>query len=336
MADKDKWIASEREEGASEAKKQRTAIGWERELVEKLATASLKEQRRARRWSIFFKLLVFAYLITLLLLYLPDTWTDKGLASAKKHTAMVKITGIIADDAEANAESIVEGLGKAFEDKKTKGVLLQINSPGGSPVQAGEIYDEIRRLREKYPDTPVYAVITDIGASGSYYIAAAADEIYADKASIVGSIGVRMDSFGFVNALDKLGVERRLLTAGDKKGFLDPFLPVKDDELQHAQSLLDSIHGQFIDVVKQGRGERLKEREDLFSGLVWTGEQALEYGLIDGIGSPSYVARELIGAKKIVDYTREKDLIERFADRIGAVTARALVRSTGIESSRLQ
>lgn len=332
MTDKDKWTDSGQ---GQDGEKQRTAIGWERDLVERLASASLKEQRRARRWGIFFKVLLFAYLFALLIVYMPDTWTDKGIASTQAHTGLVKVTGLIAEDTEASAANVMASLQDAFEDKKTKGVIVAINSPGGSAVQAGQIHDEILRLREKYPDTPVYAVIDDLCASGGYYIAAAAEKIYGDKASLVGSIGVVMGSFGFVDALDKLGLERRLITAGEHKGFMDPFSPVRTEELQHLRSILDNIHQQFIDVVKEGRGDRLQEDENMFSGLIWTGEQALDLGLIDGLGSSSYVARELIGAKKIINYTTEKDLLERLADRLGAGVARTLVRLNGMDAPSL-
>ena len=231
---------------------------------------------------------------------------------------------IISDEAEASADNVISGLRDAFEDDNTAGVILRINSPGGSPVQAGYIYDEIKRLREKYPDIPLYAVVTDICASGGYYIAAAADEIYVDKASIVGSIGVRMDSFGFVGTMDKLGVERRLYTAGESKAFLDPFLPSKASDVAHIETLLVDIHEQFINAVKEGRGDRLKESEDMFSGLIWTGEESLDMGLVDGLGSSSYVAREIIEAEEIVEFTTEPDLLERIADRLGVGVAQAM------------
>ncbi len=239
----------------------------------------------------------------------------------QKHTALIEIRGTIAADSEANADSIVSALRDAFKNKNSAAVILRINSPGGSPVQAGYINDEIKRLRDKHPDKPVYAVITDMCASGGYYIAAAADEIYADKASIVGSIGVIMNGFGFVDAMDKLGIERRMMTAGENKGFMDPFSPLKEDDTQHIKSLLGSIHQQFIDVVKEGRGERLSDDPKIFSGLVWTGEQAIDVGLVDALGSSSYVAREVIGAEKIVDYTYNQPVLERFVERFGASMA---------------
>lgn len=307
---------------------------WERELISRLALSAVAEQRRARRWGIFFKALLFLYLFALLAVYWPAEFETPGVA--KEHTALVDLEGLIAADAEASAENIITGLRDAFEDTKTKGVILRINSPGGSPVQAGYVYDEIKRLREKYPDTPLYAVISDMCASGGYYIASAADKIYADRASVVGSIGVRMDSFGFVGAMQKLGIERRLLTAGEHKGFLDPFLPVKQDEKEHVKALLDDIHRQFIERVKEGRGERLASDDEIFSGLVWTGEQSLALGLIDGLGSASYVAREVIGVEKIVDFTPAPDYLERLAKRFGMAAGEAVAARLDAGSVRLE
>jgi protease-4 len=297
---------------------------WERRVITKLAQASLKEQKRARRWSIFFKFLIFAY-ITFVLLLFVDTDIDKAKI-AKKHTALVELQGIIADGETASADNIVTALKSAFEDEKTEGVILRINSPGGTPVQAGYIYDEIVRLREKYPETPLYAVVSDMAASGGYYVAAAADEIYASNSSIVGSIGVRMDSFGVVDAMEKLGIESRTLTAGEHKALLDPFSPVDEKAQQHLQTMIDEIHQQFIDAVKKGRGDRLKEIDDIYTGLIWTGKEALEFGLVDKIGSASFVAREVVGAEEIVEYSVEEDVLERLADRLGAATAKILTR----------
>jgi len=295
---------------------------WARGVLEKLVQSTLKEQRSARRWGIFFKLAFLGYLLLILYTYWPGQFVDESLAG--RHTALIDIEGVIADDRDASADYIIDSLREAFENKNAAAIVLRINSPGGSPVQAGYINDEIARLRGKHPDKKVYAVITDICASGGYYIAAGADEIYADKASIVGSIGVLMDGFGFVNTLDKLGVERRLITAGDHKGFLDPFSPLKPDDEQHIRSMLAEIHQQFIDTVKKGRGDRLKDDPSLFSGLVWTGEDSLKLGLIDGLGSTSYVAREVIGAEDIVDYTYQPPYFQRFAERIGAAAAEGL------------
>ena len=295
---------------------------WEREILTRLAYAGLREQRLSRRWGIFFKLLGFTYLFILLMLFLVDLeGPGKHVGS---HTALVELDGVITSGADANADDIVSGLRAAFKDANTAGVILRINSPGGSPVQAGYINNEIERLRGEYPDIPLYAVISDVAASGGYYVAVAADQIYADKASIVGSIGVRMDSFGFVKAIDKLGIERRLLTAGEHKGLLDPFLPVDGVEREHVQKLLNEIHEQFIRVVREGRGDRLADNGLIYSGLIWSGEEAVELGLVDGLGSAGYVAREIIGEEKVVDFTREKDFFERLSANIGTATANAL------------
>ncbi|ABA59291.1 Peptidase S49, SppA [Nitrosococcus oceani ATCC 19707] len=304
------------------SKTQAIQRNWEREVLERLAFSALKEQRRARRWSIFFKLLFAAYLLVLLLLYLPNGLSAPGIITP--HTALVKIEGIIGSDSFANAENIKKGLKAAFENEHIAGLILHINSPGGSPVQANQINDQIHQLRKEHPNIPIHAVITDICASGGYYIAVAADQIYADKASIVGSIGALINSFGFVEAMEKLGIERRLFTAGDYKGFLDPFSPMKEFESQHIQKMLDNIHKQFIQVVKDNRGERLKNDSSLFSGLVWTGEQAIDLGLIDGLGNSNYVAREIIGAEKIVDYTPQPKLLDRFSRQLGATFANML------------
>ncbi len=298
---------------------------WERKLLTNLAESSLREQKRARRWGIFFKLATLGYLIALFVAF-----ADGGISSSKlssKHTALIDLTGMIAEGELASSDNIVTALRSAFEDENTAGVILRINSPGGTPVQAGYIYDEIIRLREKYPDTPLYAVISDMCASGGYYVASAADKIYADKASIVGSIGVRMDNFGFVDAMKKLGVERRSLTAGKNKALMDPFSPVNETANKHLQAMLTNIHQQFIDAVKKGRGDKLKQDIDgLFSGLIWTGEQSVEIGLVDELASAGYVAREVIGEEEIVDFTQSDDVLERFAKRIGATTAHILLQ----------
>lgn len=295
---------------------------WERRVITKLAQASLKEQRRARRWSIFFKFLVFAYITFVLFMFTePDI---SGAKLAQKHSALIELQGIIADEETSSADNIVSALKSAFDDEQTEGVILRINSPGGTPVQAGYIYDEIVRLRENYPDTPLYAVVSDMAASGGYYVASAADEIYASESSIVGSIGVRMDSFGVVEAMEKLGIESRTLTAGENKALLDPFSPINEKAQKHLQAMIDEIHQQFIDAVKKGRGDRIKEFDDLYTGLIWTGKEALEYGLIDNLGSASYVAREIIGAEDIVEYSVEVDVLERLVDRLGASVAKVL------------
>lgn len=296
---------------------------WEREVVTQLAESSLREQRRARRWGIFFKALTFAYIGGLIYMFGDASLTNVDLN--EKHTALVELNGVIADNEVASADSIVTALRDAFENENSAGVILRINSPGGSPVQSGYIYDEIRRLREINPDTPLYAVVTDICASGGYYIASAADKIYADKASIVGSIGVRMDNFGFVDAINKLGIERRTLTAGENKALLDPFLPENEKAKAHMQTMLSEIHQQFIDAVKQGRGDRLDSSVDgIFSGLIWTGEAAVDIGLVDELASASHVAREVIGEETIVDYTVKEDILERFAERLGSTVAQVI------------
>lgn len=294
---------------------------WQADLVNRLAFASLNEQRRSRRWGIFFKSLTFVYLFSLL--FMLDFGAEPEMISTK-HAAVVEIRGPIADDAEANADDIVSGLRAAFKNKSAQAVILRISSPGGSPVQAGVINDEIYRLREKYPNKKIYASVGDMCASAAYYIAVAADEIYADKASIVGSIGVIMNSFGFEDTIKKLGVERRLMTAGKNKAFLDAFSPLKPEHKKHMQGLLDEVHEQFISVVRQGRGDRLKDSPDIFSGLFWSGEQSLELGLVDGLGSAGYIARELIGTEKIIDYTPKQNYLDRFAERIGVASAQAL------------
>jgi len=301
-----------------------TEGNWERDVLEKVAFAAVREQRRARRWGIFFKLLGFAYL-TLILLIMLDWRAQDGLTSGK-HTALVDIVGVIEPKGDASADRVMASLQSAFNDKNTRGVVLRINSPGGSPVQAGIIYDEIVRLRRIHPDVPMHAVVEDVCASGGYYIAAAADRIYVDKASIIGSIGVIMGGWGFTSAMEKLGVERRVLVSGENKAFLDPFSPVEPKQKQHAQSMLDQIHRQFIDVVKKGRGKRLKDDADMFSGLVWTGARSIELGLSDGFGSVEYVAREVIKAEDIVDFTQKENLAERFAKRFGAAMAGAMAK----------
>jgi protease-4 len=302
--------------------KRTSSDDWQQEVISRLAFAAVNEQKRARRWGIFFKLLTFGYIAVILYLYSPDVDIQQG--ATEKHTALVELKGIIAPEKDASADNIVSGLREAFENENTAGVILRINSPGGSPVQSGYINDEIHRLRKEYPDTPLYAVISDICASGGYYVAAAADKIYADKASIVGSIGVRMDGFGFVEAIDKLGIERRLLTAGEHKAFLDPFQPVKEADVAQVKKLLDDIHEQFISVVKQGRRDKLKDDPLLFSGYVWTGEQGVELGLVDELGSSSYVAREVIGAETIVDYTTEEDWLKKVSKHLGTALGRGL------------
>lgn len=295
---------------------------WERELLEKLAFSSLQESRKAQRWGLFFKLFTVAYLMVLLLVYLAGNVHDKALAG--KYTALVELNGVIEADGDTNADKVITGLRGAFEDTAAVGVILRANSPGGSPVQSAYIYDEIQRLRKKYPDKPLYAVIGDICASGCYYAAAAADRIYANPASLVGSIGVLMDGFGFVGAMKKLGIERRLLTAGENKGILDPFSPTDPKAQRHAQKMLNEIHQQFISAVKQGRGNALKTNREIFSGLFWTGAKARELGLVDEFGSAGSVARDVLKAEEIVDYTVQENLLQRLASRVGMAMGRSV------------
>ncbi len=299
---------------------------WERGVLERLVRSVLDEQRRTRRWGILFKSLGFLYLF--ILLFLALGWFGSKEKAPGRHTALVEVNGVISAEGQASAERVNAGLQDAFKDSKTAGVILRVNSPGGSPVQAGQINSEMRRLRTLYPKIPLYVVVEDICASGGYYVAVAADRIYVDPASIVGSIGVLMDGFGFTGTMEKLGVERRLLTAGENKGFLDPFSPLNAKQKDYAEKLLADVHRQFIDVVRRGRGKRLKENPELFSGLVWTGQKSVELGLADALGSVTYVAREVIKAEDIVDFTPRENLAERFARRFGAATAEALVRMT--------
>jgi len=297
---------------------------WERELVTKLATAALKEQRRARLWGIFFKLLTFAY-ITLFLLMALDWKGGEYATGGKKHTAMVEVNGIIAPGSDASAEKVNASLQAAFKDKNTQGVIVRINSPGGSPVQAQTIYDEMKRLRQKYPEIPLYAVVEDVCASGGYFVAAGADRIYVGKASIVGSIGVLMNGFGFTGLMEKLGVERRLITAGENKGMLDPFSPLEEKDKEHVKKMMGDIHQQFIGVVKEGRGKRLKESPEIFSGLIWTGERSIDLGLADAVGSLDFVAREVIKAEDIRDYTITEGFYDKVARRFGVSIANTFV-----------
>lgn len=297
------------------------ASNWERGVLEKLAMSAIREQRRSRYWSILFKTLGFLYLF--IVLFLAAGWFNSdGVGIPKAHTALIDLQGVISADG-ASADTVIASLQSAFEDKNTKGVILRINSPGGSPVQAGQIYDEIKRLRALHPEVPLYAVVDDICASGGYYVAAGADKIFVDKASIVGSIGVLMDGFGFTKTMEKLGVERRLLTAGENKGFLDPFSPVDPMQQAYAKQMLEEIHGQFINVVREGRGKRLKETPDMFSGLVWSGEKSIQLGLSDGLGSVESVARDVIKAKDIVDFTQQEGLAERLVGKFGVTLGQA-------------
>jgi len=294
--------------------------GAAEQLLVQVAQDLVQEKRRARRWTIFFRSAFLFWLFAVLV-----AWhSGKPELERGEHVALVELNGELGPGEEASADMVIGGLRAAFKKDNAVGVILRMNSPGGSPVQAGYIYDEIRRLRKLHPKLPLYAVITDVCASGCYYAAAAADRIYADKGSIVGSIGVLMDGFGFVDTLGKLGIERRLMTAGRNKGLLDPFSPLEPRAVQHTQRMLDQIHAQFIAQVKEGRGDRLKDNGELFSGLFWTGEQALELGLVDGLGSASYVAREVLGNEEIVDYTLKEDLFKRLSSGMGVAIARAV------------
>ena len=299
-------------------------------LVESLATGALQEQRRSRRWGIFFKLLTFCWLFFFMaVIHNATRLSHVSLdESTGEHTALVDIDGQIGGN-DVSADIVVSGLRAAFADANTQAVIVRINSPGGSPVQSGYIYDEIRRLRSINKETPLYAVITDIGASGGYYIAAAADKIYADKASLVGSIGVISSGFGFVEAMDKLGITRRTYTSGENKAFLDPFQSVDREAAAQWQTSLDTIYQQFIDAVKAGRGDRLADNPEIFSGMVWSGQQASELGLVDGLGSTSFVAREVVGAEDIVDYTFRLSPLEKFARELGAGVSATLVEALG-------
>ena len=285
-------------------------------LIEKLVMSLQSEQRKSRRWGIFFKLLTFTYLFGLFfLIQFPGTGGLDGASG--QHTAVIDVSGTIAADELASADNIVGALRRAFEDENSVAVIMRVNSPGGSPVQSGYVYDEMQRLKEEYPDKKLYAVISDVGASGAYYIAAAADEIYADKASLVGSIGVVAGGFGFTGAMEKLGVDRRLYTAGENKAFLDPFSPEKEEDVAFWEEVLETTHRQFINSVREGRGDRLAADEQLFSGLVWSGEQALELGLIDGLGSTSHVARQVVGQEELVDYSHRKSPLQGIVDQLG-------------------
>ena len=301
---------------------------WERAVLERVALKAIEEQRRARQWSALFKLLWFIFAFMLFAAWMG--WLGRGekdTVTAGRHTALVELEGIIAPEGRASADKIIKALDRAFKDSNTAGVVLRINSPGGSPVQSGYINDEMRRLRAKYPGIPLYVVVEDLCASGGYYVASAADKIYVDKASMVGSIGVIVSSFGFTGAMEKLGIERRAYTAGTNKDFLDPFAPENPTQREHVQKMLADIHQQFISVVRQGRGKRLKETPDMFSGLVWTGEQSVELGLADGFGSLDYVAREVIKADKVVDYSPKDSIFEQLSDRIGTRFGESVARS---------
>lgn len=295
---------------------------------------SLAEQRRTRRWNLVFRFAWLALAVSIGVFWMDPQWLHPERDGP--HSALVDVRGMIADEGDTSADQVVAALQAAFEDPDTAGVILRINSPGGSPVQAGYISDEIVRLRGLYPDTPVYAVIADMAVSGGYYVAASADSIYASKSSVVGSIGVLTSGFGFVGAMEKLGVERRLVTAGEHKGIMDPFSPSRDEDVAHFRSLLEDVHDEFIQVVKHGRGDRLAADADIFSGLIWTGSQGIELGLVDALGSSGYVAREVIGAEEIVDFTVRPAPLDAIADRLGASVARTIGTMLNLETGRLQ
>ena len=293
---------------------------FEQTFVNQIAREFLAEQRRARRWNIAFKLFIAFFMVIFLVAWLMGkTDISPGSLTDGKHTALIDIQGIISSNGQVRSDYVTASLRAAYEDSNTAGIILRINSPGGSPVQAGHVNDEIVRLKNEHPDIPVYAVIGDLCASGGYYIAVAADRIYADKASLIGSIGVIMPSFGFVDAINKLGIERRVYHAGRHKAFLDPFSPEQDDEVEHIDQLLDGIYRQFVQVVKEGRGDRLADDDRIFSGLVWTGEQSVELGLIDELGNTDYVAREVIGTEEIVDFTYKDTLFDQISREIGTL-----------------
>lgn len=317
---------------SDDAQKLNEKVATEKALKD-LLFASLKEQKSQRRWKIFFRL---CYLIIFIALFFLVRNNLSGTSSAsydklKPHAALITIDDEISDTTNANADDLIDSLDAAFEDANTRAVILSINSPGGSPVQAGEVYNEMRRLREAHPKIKLYAVCTDICASGAYYIAAGADEIYVNPASLVGSIGVLMDGFGFVGTMGKLGVERRLATAGSHKGFMDPFSPESDTDKIYLQTMLDDLHNQFINSVKAGRGKRLQENDpDLFSGLVWTGDRSVQLGLADGFGSVRDVARDVVKTDNIVDYTQKQNPLNNLMSALGSSSAKTFAHVTGL------
>lgn len=304
-----------------------TVSGWERETLERLVFATVREQRAARRWGIFFKLSFVLLAFFAIWAYSDFDFGGSDIDSLGRHTALIEIDGAIDTEGSGSADTVIPELNKAFSDPGSAAVVLRINSPGGSPVQAGIIVDEIQRLKRGYPNKPLYVVVDEICASGGYYIAAAADKIFVNKASIVGSVGVLMDGFGFTGLMDKLGIERRLLTAGENKGFLDPFSPQSDKQKQHALEMLNEIHEQFISVVRAGRGKRLKETPEIFSGLYWTGAKAVDMGLADGFGTVDTVARDIVKAEDVIDYTAHEGLPERVLKKFGASVGAGAVHS---------
>ncbi|WP_338845332.1 S49 family peptidase [Massilia sp. W12] len=308
--------------------------GWERETMEKLLFETLKEQRARRRWNIFFRLVFITLLISFFVHVSRDTnaGVDNGSSS---HTALINIEGVIEPEAPGSAAAVIPALGRAFEDDNAVGILIRINSPGGSPVQAGMINDELRRLKKKHPKKPVYVVVDEMCASAAYYIASGADKIFVDKASIVGSIGVLMDGFGFTGLMEKLGVERRLMTAGENKGSLDPFSPMNAKDRAHAQAMLDEIHQQFITVVRTGRGKRLKETPEMFSGQYWSGAKAIELGLADSLGTVDSVARDVLKEQELLDYTMREEWSDRLMKRFGAAFGDGAVKAIGVQRNTI-
>jgi protease IV len=300
------------------------SANWERSVLEKLAFETLAEQKRARHWRLASSLLWLGFFFLVFVMIVGSFASRRDPATTEKHTALIELKGVISSDSKASADKVISALQAAFKDKNTQGVVLRIDSPGGSPVQSGYINDEMKRLRAQHKDIPLIVVVQDICASGGYYVAAAADKIYVDKASIVGSIGVLMDGFGFTGAMDKLGVERRLVTAGANKGFLDPFSPSNPEQQKYAQAMVSEIHEQFIKVVRDGRGKRLKETPEMFSGLVWSGEKSVALGLADGLGGLEFVAREVIKAEQVVDFTQDETLSDQLARRLGASASLSL------------
>lgn len=298
--------------------------GWERQVLEKLLLEALTEQRKTRRWSLIFKVIVWSVVGLGFLLMFEPLSPDRLPGVGKDHTAVVDVFGVIAEGGETDAETIIQGLHEAVEAKGVQGIVLRMNTPGGSPVQSAYVYDEIRRIKKAHPNLPVYAVVSDLCASGGYYIASAADKIFVNPASIVGSIGVIMNGFGFVGTLEKLGVERRVMTAGDHKAILDPFSPVSPAEKVHVQGVLNAVHQQFIAAVKAGRGDRLKDKPEIFSGLVWTGADGIELGLVDGVGELHQVAETVIGAKEIVNYSHKETWMDRLSQELGTSLGTAL------------
>jgi protease-4 len=304
---------------------------WERETLEKVLLASVHEQRRARLWGLAFKGALLAYLVVVAVLAFRPEDGFLSHVDSKSHTAVIDVAGAIMEGNPADADNLIEGLRDAAKDKGTKGIILRMNSPGGSPVQSAYVYEEIRRLKAEKPKLPIYAVVSDICASGCYYIAAAADKIFVHPASVLGSIGVIMNGFGFVDTMQRLGVERRLLTAGEHKALLDPFSPVNEVEKQHLLGVIGSVHQQFINAVKQGRGDRLKDNPDLFSGLVWTGEESVKLGLADAVGDARTVAKDVVGEKETVNFTPRERLVDRITHRLGASFGAALQSAAGLD-----